>query len=288
MNHHLTYRPQTAQIPADPHRGDPCDTRDPRRHVSPAHPILNSSFLILNWSYTFSAKEKDPETGLSYFGSRYYSSDLSIWLSVDPMAAKYPSLSPYTYCANNPVKLVDPNGEEVFVPNDRPFGKSNYEQPPSQSLSFSNNGPKLDFKGGYGLSLDINLTFIMGFSIEVGFVADGFGNSSMYFSRGWSTGAEASIGLNGFYIPNCDFNIDCFKGKSESLSISFKKGVGASFFSDYSAGAMNDYFLNDYGGVKLGFGLGLGISLTNSKTSFFQMPRRNNYGLPVYYQVGHM
>ena len=63
--------------------------------------------------YTFSAKEKDVETGLSYFGSRYYSSDLSIWLSVDPMSDKYPSLSPYVYCANNPVKLVDPNGEEI-------------------------------------------------------------------------------------------------------------------------------------------------------------------------------
>ena len=61
--------------------------------------------------YTFSAKEKDAETGYSYFGSRYYFSDLSIWLSVDPMAAKYPSLSAYTYCANNPVRLVDPNGE---------------------------------------------------------------------------------------------------------------------------------------------------------------------------------
>ena len=63
--------------------------------------------------HTFSAKEKDTETGLSYFGSRYYSSDLSIWLSVDPMSDKYPSLNPYTYCANNPVKLVDPNGEEI-------------------------------------------------------------------------------------------------------------------------------------------------------------------------------
>ncbi|MBO7585936.1 MAG: hypothetical protein J6T13_01990 [Bacteroidales bacterium] len=63
--------------------------------------------------YTFSAKERDTETGLSYFGARYYSSDLSIWLSVDPMSDKYPSLSPYVYCANNPVKLVDPNGEEI-------------------------------------------------------------------------------------------------------------------------------------------------------------------------------
>ena len=66
-------------------------------------------------NYTFSAKERDPETGLSYFGSRYYSSDLSIWLSVDPMSDKYASLSPYTYCANNPVKLVDPNGEEIVI-----------------------------------------------------------------------------------------------------------------------------------------------------------------------------
>ena len=60
--------------------------------------------------YTFSAKEKDSETGLSYFGSRYYSSDLSIWLSVDPMSDKYPSTSPYAYCRNNPIVLYDPNG----------------------------------------------------------------------------------------------------------------------------------------------------------------------------------
>ena len=70
----------------------------------------HSSLITVHSSYTFSAKERDSETGLSYFGARYYSSDLSIWLSVDPMAAKYPSLSPYVYCADNPVAIVDPNG----------------------------------------------------------------------------------------------------------------------------------------------------------------------------------
>lgn len=49
--------------------------------------------------------------------ARYYHSTLSIWLSVDPMSDKYPSMSPYTYCANNPVKLVDPNGEKG-IPTD--------------------------------------------------------------------------------------------------------------------------------------------------------------------------
>ena len=68
-----------------------------------------------SWSapYTFSGKEKDVETGYSYFGARYYDSGLSIWLSVDPLSDKYPNLTPYAYCANNPVILVDPDGREV-------------------------------------------------------------------------------------------------------------------------------------------------------------------------------
>ena len=78
--------------------------------------FVNQKTTSFSSMYTFSAKERDSETGLSYFGSRYYSSDLSIWLSVDPMSDKYPSLSPYTYCANNPVKLVDPNGMEYGNP----------------------------------------------------------------------------------------------------------------------------------------------------------------------------
>ena len=77
--------------------------------------FVNQRITDFSARYTFSAKEKDVETGLSYFGSRYYSSDLCIWLSVDPMSDKYPSLSPYVYCANNPVKLVDPNGEEWVI-----------------------------------------------------------------------------------------------------------------------------------------------------------------------------
>ena len=60
-----------------------------------------------------SGKEKDSETGYYYFGARYNNSDLSLWLSVDPMADKYPNLSPYNYCAWNPVKLVDPNGRDI-------------------------------------------------------------------------------------------------------------------------------------------------------------------------------
>ncbi|MBP5709454.1 MAG: hypothetical protein J6W84_00535 [Bacteroidales bacterium] len=43
---------------------------------------------------------------ISYPAARYYNSDLSIWISVDPLVDKYPNLSPYTYCAGNPVRLA--------------------------------------------------------------------------------------------------------------------------------------------------------------------------------------
>lgn len=38
---------------------------------------------------------------------------MTMWLSVDPMADKYPNISPYAYCAWNPVKLVDPDGKKI-------------------------------------------------------------------------------------------------------------------------------------------------------------------------------
>ena len=66
--------------------------------------------------FRFTGKERDEETGYGYFGARYMDHELmTMWLSVDPMANKYPSISPYAYCAWNPVKLVDPDGREIYL-----------------------------------------------------------------------------------------------------------------------------------------------------------------------------
>ena len=73
-------------------------------------------FSLLFHPSSSTGKEKDSETGYYAFGARYYDCDLSgIFLSVDPMADKYPNISPYAYCAWNPVKLVDPDGREIFL-----------------------------------------------------------------------------------------------------------------------------------------------------------------------------
>jgi RHS repeat-associated protein len=101
--------------------------------------------------FVFTGKERDEETGYGYFGARYMDHELTtMWLSVDPMADKYPSISPYAYCIWNPVKLLDPDGREVYITGDE---KSKSEalrqiQQKSKNMIFSidENG-KLAFEG---------------------------------------------------------------------------------------------------------------------------------------------
>ncbi|MFV0530086.1 MAG: RHS repeat-associated core domain-containing protein [Flavobacteriales bacterium] len=68
---------------------------------------------VWNTPYLFNAKELDEETGLYYYGARYYEPRISLWLSVDPLAEKYPNVSPYAYVVNNPIIYTDPDGNQV-------------------------------------------------------------------------------------------------------------------------------------------------------------------------------
>jgi hypothetical protein len=83
---------------------------------------------------------------LSYFSHP----DPSIWLSVDPQSDKYPNLTPYAYCANNPVVLVDPDGRK-----DRPFNaKTDKPITPQKGTetpiySFDKNGKAIGLASGW-------------------------------------------------------------------------------------------------------------------------------------------
>ena len=62
--------------------------------------------------YKYNGKELDRKGGLDWYdyGARMYDAVLGRWHAVDPMSEKYYGVSPYLYCANNPILLVDPNG----------------------------------------------------------------------------------------------------------------------------------------------------------------------------------
>ncbi len=66
--------------------------------------------------YSFNAKELDEETGMYYYEARYMAPP--VFISRDPLFEKYPTFSPYAYCANNPVNVIDPTGEEIVIVGD--------------------------------------------------------------------------------------------------------------------------------------------------------------------------
>jgi RHS repeat-associated protein len=76
----------------------------------------NANTFSFSSPYRFNAKEKDPETGLHYYGARYYQSKLSAWLSVDPLA--HETYEPYIYTGNNPINAVDPDGRNTIEKDD--------------------------------------------------------------------------------------------------------------------------------------------------------------------------
>ncbi len=70
---------------------------------------------VWNTPYLFNAKEFDEETGMYYYGARYYEPRLCLWMACDSETELYPNISGYAYCLNNPVKLKDPDGNHVEV-----------------------------------------------------------------------------------------------------------------------------------------------------------------------------
>jgi RHS repeat-associated protein len=94
--------------------------RDPRSD-SESSPVQGQQFL-------FTGKELDEETGLYYFGARYYDPVRARWASADPALEGYldglhgfggvhnaRNLGLYGYAHHNPVRLVDPDGESATL-----------------------------------------------------------------------------------------------------------------------------------------------------------------------------
>ena len=79
--------------------------------------VATSSTPLNRWRQ--SGKEEQViggnDLGVLDFGARHYDPWLARWTTQDPMAVKYLNFSPYSYCGNNPIILVDPDGSNPFV-----------------------------------------------------------------------------------------------------------------------------------------------------------------------------
>jgi RHS repeat-associated protein len=74
-------------------------------------------------TYGFTGKEEDEESGLSYFGARYYDASIGRWMSKDPEFVNFPgrpgpNFNLYAYGGNNPIKFIDRDGQKVLLGRD--------------------------------------------------------------------------------------------------------------------------------------------------------------------------
>ena len=79
-----------------------------------------------NTPYLFNAKEFDEETGLYYYGARYYEPRLSLWMSTDMLSELFPQVTAYCYTDNNPIKYKDPDGNRKWPVNTTYKGASRH------------------------------------------------------------------------------------------------------------------------------------------------------------------
>ena len=113
--------------------------------------------------YQYTGKERDTESGFDYFNARNYHSEVGRFLSVDPMAGKYPSWSPYNYTMNNPIRFIDPDGMKVI------FGKGVSEE---FKKSFAESVQYLNKNGAGGMLKALNA------SDEIYYISESNKNSS--------------------------------------------------------------------------------------------------------------
>ena len=109
-----------------------------------------------NYHYKYNGKELQ-ENSMYDYGARLYMPDIGRWNAVDPLAEKYPNISPYIYVANNPINAIDPDGRRIIVPQqadrtkvisylNRIYGKDNFSFNEKGILEFVGNTKDMNRK----------------------------------------------------------------------------------------------------------------------------------------------
>jgi len=123
------------------------------------HPFGTSSYRTgsMPLRYRYCGKERDEESGLYYYGMRYYVPWLCRFISVDPLKDKYPYKSTYDYAENRPISGIDLDGLEYVNKTEYTSHDPNLIGPPSQDQSRSQDLNNFLSSQGYDLNNTISV-----------------------------------------------------------------------------------------------------------------------------------
>ena len=171
--------------------------------------------------YKFNGKELDEETGLYYYGARYMNPKTSLWYGVDQLAEKTPGLSAYVICKNNPINLIDHDGNKWYEYQGKNEKKKEWHW--------------IDRKDSY---ITIDNKKIKGYDFVVQF--DGYYNEKLGYYAGSKTKEAGNFSVKGkgailanvtVYGPKGADDIEHYKGYTVSSDMSVFGVVAA---GDYS------------------------------------------------------
>ena len=167
----------------------------------------------------FTSRELDAETGLYYFGARYYNSWSGRWYSVDPLASKYPGWSPYNYVEDNPTGSVDPNGMQWY----------------------RNRGGTITYNANVNSQNYLNQHHIAGtFLGSTWWTASKQGNVTFYNSNGSKTAGEFSapgVTVTAIGTPSLSSSMSMVQSQANSEALAETKAFYGSIFQGTAYGA---------------------------------------------------
>jgi len=180
---------------------------------------------IWNTPYLFNAKEFDEETGLYYYGARYYDPRLSLWISTDLSEEKYAEFTSYCYVGNNPIVIKDINGNDWLRCNGKyfydPFVR-NQEDATSlygeQAEYLFTSGRLFAKSGAYSYDLEVG-----------GHVKNSY--TGEFIAGEFTTPAGSTITNNNQYLH------------SRELSFMEKWSHSNNFFAKMAYSTLNDWFI---------------------------------------------
>jgi len=194
--------------------------------------------------YRYCGKERDEESGLYYYGARYYLPWTCRFVSVDPLAAKFPNLTPFQYASNRPIIFIDIDGYEGGPPTPQTSSVPSYLNAQFKALgaSINNAQPPQNSNSGQALARQSMSTTMPQSTTGIAPLK----TNNLSPSQSQSTHVPSQ---NQTYIsnnPNPPAGNDYHESASKQVSTSIGSGVSDFFTKPFNA--FRDIFTTPTGG----------------------------------------